>query len=157
MKLKTFFSHADHRAGAWVQVFRGSSGVMVIQSSVCFVAIHHYLMYPTSTSPPCDHVVHANSPGLSGSLLVSRMGHQISQVKLSYKIFCALIWNLSIFSQNLNLLWFIVRFLEHFCTYFITDKDYFAIFTITCKSKLWWSVTDVRLHHYNVLSHSHVI
>ena len=91
------------------------------------------------------------------SLLVSSMGHQISQVKLSYKIFCALIWNLSIFSPNLNFLWFIVQFLEHFCTYFITDKDYFAIFTITCKSKLWWSVTDVRLHHYNVLSHSHGI
>ena len=149
-----------HRTQSWsvgssVQRFIRSYGDSKFNLFCCHPPL--YLMYPTSTSRPCDHVAHANSPGLSGSLLVSSMGHQISQVKLSYKIFCALIWNLSIFSQNLNLLWFIVRFLEHFCTYFITDKDYFSIFTITCKSKLWWSVTDVRLHHYNVLSHSHGI
>ena len=36
-----------------------------------------------------------------------------------------------IFFQNSNFLWFIVRFLGYFCTYFITDKDYLANTIIT--------------------------
>ena len=96
-----------HRTQSWsvgssVQRFIRSYGDSKFNLFCCHPPL--YLMYPTSTSRPCDHVAHANSPGLSGSLLVSSMGHQISQVKLSYKIFCALIWNLSIFSPNLYFL-----------------------------------------------------
>ena len=37
------------------------------------------------------------SPGYNTNLPVSCTGHQISQIKSSYELFCALIWNLSHF------------------------------------------------------------
>ena len=36
-------------------------------------------------------------PGYDNNLPVSRTGHQISRIKSSYELFCALIWNLSHF------------------------------------------------------------
>ena len=41
--------------------------------------------------------IHANSPGLSGSLLLSRTGHQISRMKSSFELFCALVCDLAHF------------------------------------------------------------
>ena len=42
------------------------------------------------------------------------MGHQISRIKSSYELFCALIGNLSHFLRKFNFLLFIVWFLGHF-------------------------------------------
>ena len=62
-------------------------------------------------------IIHANSPRYNKNLLVSHMGHQISRIKLSYKLFCTLIWNVFHFSQNSNFLWFKGGFLGYFaCT-----------------------------------------
>ena len=47
-----------------------------------------------------------------------------------------------IFFQNSNFLWFIVRFLGYFCTYFITDKDYLANTIITPNCGLY-SMSDL--------------
>ena len=58
------------------------------------------------------------SPGLP-------YGSKISWIKSSYELFCALIWNFSHFLPKFNFLWFKVRFLGNFRTYFITDKDYY--------------------------------
>ena len=62
------------------------------------------------------------SPGYKTNLLVSHMGHQISRIKSSYELFCALIWNLSHFLTKFKFFSFIVQCLWHFCMYFITDK-----------------------------------
>ena len=96
--------------------------------------------------------IYANSTGLSEydtNLSLSGTGYQISRIKSSYKLFCALIYNLPNFFQNSNFLPFLVRFLRYFCTYFDTDNDYYAVtimkgnFDGSCKTS------------YNVLSHSH--
>ena len=78
----------------------------------------------------------------------SRTGHQISRIKLRYELFCALFGIYLILSQNSNFLWFKVRHLGHFRTYFITDKDYFPTTIII---KLWWFCTSCTTS-YNVLS-----
>ena len=95
--------------------------------------------------------IYANSTGLSKydtNLPVSRTGHQISRIKSSYKLFCAVIYNLPKFFQNSNFLLFLARFLRHFCTYFNTDNDYDAV-TIM-KANFYGSCKT----SYNVLSHS---
>ena len=95
--------------------------------------------------------IYANSTGLSKcdtNLPVSSTGYQISRTKSSYELFCALIYNLPNFFQNSNFLLFIAWFLRHFCTYFNTDNDYYAVtimkanFDSSCKTS------------YSVLSHS---
>ena len=40
-------------------------------------------------------IIHANSPRYDSNLPVSRMGHQISRIKTSDELFCALIWSVS--------------------------------------------------------------
>ena len=91
------------------------------------------------------------SPGYDTNLPVTGTGHQISQIKSSYKLFCALIYNLPNFLQNSNFLLFIARFLRHFCAYFNPDNGYFAV-TIMKANFDGSSKTS-----YNVLSHSHII
>ena len=65
------------------------------------------------------------SPGYDTNLPVSRTGHHISRIKSSFELFCALVWDLAHFSSKLEFFLFVVRFLGHFCTYLVTDKDYF--------------------------------
>ena len=91
------------------------------------------------------------SPGYDTNLPVTGTGHQISQIKSSYKLFYALIYNLPNFLQNSNFLLFIARFLRHFCTYFNPDNGYLAV-TIMKANFGGSSKTS-----YNVLSHSHII
>ena len=47
-------------------------------------------------------VVNANSPGYGTSLLVSRMGLQISQIKLNFELLFALVWNLARFLAKMH-------------------------------------------------------
>ena len=96
--------------------------------------------------------IYANSTGLTEydtNLSLSRTGYQISRIKSSYKLFCALIYNLPNFFQNSNFLPFLVRFLRHFCTYFNTDNDYYAVTIIKA------NFDGSGKTSYNVLSHSH--
>ena len=93
------------------------------------------------TSPNC---IHANSPGLSGSLPDTT---PISTIKSSYELFCALIWNLCHF--------------EFSFTHSLVSGTFLHVFhhgqRLSChynhKSELWCSVTRVSLHNYNVLKH----
>ena len=73
---------------------------------------------------------------LDTTTMSPRTGHQISRIQSSYKLLCALIWNLSHF------IWFKVRFLGHCRTFFKTDKDYFPI-------TLWGCCTSCKTS-YNV-------
>ena len=88
------------------------------------------------------------SPEYGIDLPLSRTGHHISRIKSSLELFCALLLEIQpIFSSKKNFL-FVVRFLGHFCTYLVTDKDNFWLANIlivctSCKTS------------YNVLSHSH--
>ena len=84
-------------------------------------------------------------PTLSDTTTISSCtGEQISRIKSSYEIFCALIWNYPIFAKNSNFLSVKVWFLGHFCMYFISDKDYFPITIINANCD--GSVPHVRLH-----------
>ena len=67
------------------------------------------------------------SLGKGTYLTASRTGHQISQIKWTFELFCALVWNLAHFFSKFELSSFIVRFLGHFCLYLVTDKDYYII------------------------------
>ena len=44
--------------------------------------------------------IHANSPVHGTDLLLSRTGHQISQIKSSFDLFCALVCDLAYFSRS---------------------------------------------------------
>ena len=44
--------------------------------------------------------VNANSPGYGTSLLVSRMGLQISRIKLNFELLFPVVWNLARFLQE---------------------------------------------------------
>ena len=63
--------------------------------------------------------------GLSGSPSVSRTGHHISRIKSSFELFCASVRDLAHLSSNLTIFLFVVRFLGHFFSCLVTDKDYF--------------------------------
>ena len=45
--------------------------------------------------------------------------------KLIFELFCALVWNLTHFLLKTWIFLFAVQFRGHFCTYLVTDKDYF--------------------------------
>ena len=46
------------------------------------------------------NTIHANSPVYGTDLLLSRTVHQISQIKSSFELFCALVWVLAYFSRS---------------------------------------------------------
>ena len=50
-------------------------------------------------------IIHANSPRYDSNLPVSRMGHQISRIKTSDELFCALIWSVAKFEFALSQRW----------------------------------------------------
>jgi len=79
-----------------------------------------------------DRYIYTNSPRCWTNLLDSHMGHQITNWRqLTFKLFCALVslWNSSSpsFLKYEFFFRFIVQFLGHFCTYWITDKDMLAL------------------------------
>ena len=128
----------------------------ILRAVATFWALSLVGIYPCRASymptlldyPGISQIQHQSARLLDGSPnLPNKMG------SWSYELFCASVWKLSHFLPKFNFFFpFIFRFLAHFCTYFITDKDYFAITIInrilvctTCKTS------------YNVLSHSHVI
>ena len=49
----------------------------------------------TSTPKSFDHIIHVNSPGYGADLPLSRTGHQISRIKSSFELFCALVRDLA--------------------------------------------------------------
>ena len=79
-----------------------------------------------------DRYIYPNSPRCGTNLLDSHMGHQITNwMQLTFKLFCALVSLWNNFSPYFPELWiffrFIVQFLGHFCTYWITDNDMLAL------------------------------
>ena len=44
--------------------------------------------------------IHAKSPVCGTNLLLSRTGHQTSQIKSSFDLFCALVWDLAYVSRS---------------------------------------------------------
>ena len=88
------------------------------------------------------------------SIPVSRTGHHISRIKSSFELFCALVWDLAHVSSKLEFFLFVVRFLGHFCSCLVTDKDYFWH-----QMKRWSRILIVCTSCktlYNVLSHCHI-
>ena len=67
-----------------------------------------------------------NSSPLPPNLLLSRMGHQILQIKLTFEVFCAWAWNFAPFPKNLIFL-FIVLVSGVFCMNLITEKIFSSL------------------------------
>ena len=67
------------------------------------------------------------SPGYSTDLLLSHMGPQISCIKWSFELFCALIWNLAYFFLKIPIFFNSLYGFWDICTYLDTDKYYFII------------------------------
>ena len=84
------------------------------------------------------------SLGYDTNLLVSHTGHQISQIKLSYELFCALIWNLSHFLQKFE--FFLIHSLVSGAFLHVFYHWQRWIHHYNHKSELWWFVPRVRLH-----------
>ena len=68
--------------------------------------VHYsFITKQNKTTKTLTHFIHTcqlsriirEYPGYDNNLPVSRTGHQISRIKSSYELFCALIWNLSHF------------------------------------------------------------
>ena len=66
------------------------------------------------------------SPVYGTEFPLSRTGHQISWIKQTFELFCALVWSWPIFSLKICTFLF-HGFLGHFCTYLVTEKVYFVI------------------------------
>ena len=78
--------------------------------------------------------------------------HQISRIKWTVEVFCAFSsLKCSYFFSKFEPFLFGVRFLGHFCTYLVTDQDYFVIFT----KRLLMICTSCKTS-YNILSRSPV-
>ena len=98
--------------------------------------------------------IHANSPRYDTNLPVSRMGHHISQIKSSFELFCALVWNVAHFLLKTWIFHihstvsgaFLQLFYSHWQRLFLASKWWSWILTVctSCKTS------------YNVLSHSHI-
>ena len=89
-----------------VRIFRFSrwrTACEKLDRNIRNVCLHEGMIFditPRYLTMGCLHPInsmHANSPGYDNNLPVSRIGHQISRIKSSYELFCALIWNLSHF------------------------------------------------------------
>ena len=83
---------------------------------------------------------------------MSSTSHQISRIKWIIEVFCAFnSLKFSSFFSKFEPFLFGVRFLGHFCTYLVTDQDYFVIFT----KRLLMICTSCKTS-YNILSRSPV-
>ena len=65
-------------------------------------------------------------PGYGTDLPLFCMGHQISPIKWTFELFCALVWNLTHFFLKIWTFLFIIWFLEHSCTYLVSDRGQFV-------------------------------
>ena len=92
------------------------------------------------------------SPGYDTDLPLSRTGHHISRIKSSFKLFCALVWDLAHFWLKTWI--FLIRstvsgafslVFSHWQRLFLVSKRWLRILIVwhSCKTS------------YNVLSHSH--
>ena len=83
---------------------------------------------------------------------MSSTSHQISRIKWIIEVFCAFnSLKFSSFFSKFEPFLFGVRFLGHFCTYLVTDQDYFVIFT-----KRLLMICNSCKTSYNILSRSPV-
>ena len=96
---------------------------------------------------------HVKSPGYGIDLPLSRTGHHISQIKSSFELFCALVWNLEHFlTQNVNFsyshygFWGILHLFSHWQRLFLASKQRGLGILIVC---------TLCKTSYNALNHSH--
>ena len=94
----------------------------------CTIIIIMYSLCVTWSLHVCQiSLIIRESPRYSTNLLVSRMCHQISLLKLTFELFCVLVWNLAhLFPPKFKAFFDSKSVSETFCNCFIRDRGYFS-------------------------------